>query len=148
MTTTTRVPLAAAGALALLGCTVAPAAALADSPQPPRHIVGELIPGGADGTRHEVFCPDTQHVYGGGFSLSARNGTQLSEDAAADVQENRPNDNATGWIVTVHKITWWQRPRHGQRGPAGGDKKKGGDAGPADLTIHLTCSDDTEMHGM
>jgi hypothetical protein len=110
--------------------------------------VGELIPGGADGTPHEVFCPNTQHAYGGGFTLSAREGTRLSEHPAADVRENRPNDNATGWIVTVHKITRWQQPQHEQHGPTGKDNNKPDDAGPADLTIHLTCSDETEMHGM
>ncbi|MFI2205996.1 hypothetical protein ACH47Z_35535 [Streptomyces sp. NPDC020192] len=163
--TATRVPLAAAGALALLGYAAAPASALADPPEPPQHIAATLIPGGADGTRHEVFCPATQHAYGGGYTLSAPKGTRLSEDAPADVWENRPNDNASGWIVTVRKTTWWQQQpsneQHGQHGqheqhwPDGTDKNKDKDkdkkqheAGPADLTIHLTCSDDAEMHGM
>ncbi|WBO63216.1 hypothetical protein [Streptomyces camelliae] len=158
--TRVRVPLAAAGALALLGCAVAPATALADPPQPPHEITGQLIPGGADGTRHEVLCPPQQHAYGGGYALSARTGTRLSEDSPADVWENRPNDNASGWIVTVRKTTWLQQPQqpqkpkpkpqheqHEQHRPDGGSEERH-DAGPADLTLHVTCSDEAQMHGM
>ncbi|MEV6054625.1 hypothetical protein [Streptomyces sp. NPDC052107] len=123
----------AAGALALLGCSVVPAAALADPPEPPQHVAGTLIPGGADGTRHEVLCPARQHAYGGGHGLSARNGTRLSEEAA-DVLDNRSNENASRWI------------KPGGHPHGTGNKRH--DAGPADLTIHLTCSDESPMHGM
>ncbi|WP_129306000.1 hypothetical protein [Streptomyces sp. L2] len=145
--TAPRASLAAAAALALLGCAAAPAVAVADPPQPPREITGKVVPGGADGTPHEVMCPAMQHAYGGGYALTAsRPGTRLSEEAA-DVLENRPNDHATGWIVAVHKSTWW-REQQGHK-PHGGrqDGTKWRDAGPADLTIHVSCTDDVMTHG-
>ncbi|MDQ0993608.1 hypothetical protein [Streptomyces sp. V3I7] len=131
MPTARTVLTATVAATALLGCAVAPAAALADPPQPPRHL-SKLIRGGADGRPHEVFCPSMQHIYSGGFTLTAASGTRLSTEPA-DVLESRPNDHATGWIVTVRKAQVW-RYRHHR-------------SGPADLTVHLACTDDTMMHG-
>ncbi|MFE1879816.1 hypothetical protein [Streptomyces diastatochromogenes] len=123
---------AAAGALTLLCCAAAPAAA----DQPPQSLAGPLISGGADGHRHEVFCPGMQHVQSGGYALSAKSGTEFSE-VPADVLENRPNSHATGWIVAVRKTTW-------QGHDSGTDRRE---AGPADLRIHLVCTDDTMSHG-
>ncbi|MFC9925887.1 hypothetical protein [Streptomyces sp. NPDC127190] len=134
--TAPRASLAAAAAFALLGCAAAPALA-ADPPQPPREITGPVLRGGADGTRHELFCPAMQHVYGGGYSLSASKPDTTLSDEPADVLENRPNDTATGWIVAVHKTTWWHPRRAGAKH----------EAGPADLTLHITCSDDVMTHG-
>ncbi|MET8803429.1 hypothetical protein [Streptomyces sp. NPDC004546] len=45
----------------------------------------------------------------------------------------------------MHKTTWW-RPGLGGHPHGKGDKRH--DAGPADLAIHLTCSDESPMHGM
>ncbi|MGW0878278.1 hypothetical protein [Streptomyces sp. NPDC002671] len=130
----TRMPLAAAGALALLCFVAAPAAA--DPPEPPMEVGGTLIHAGADGSPREVFCPAMQHVFGGGFALTASNGNRLSKEPA-DLIESRPNDHATGWIVAVRKTQLTnQLPVIGHN------------AGPADLTIHLVCSDESTMlHG-
>jgi hypothetical protein len=130
----TRTPLAVtAGALTLLFCAAAPTAA---EPQPPQHTAAPVIHGGADGSRHEVFCPGMQHVESGGYVLTAKSGTKLSE-VPADVIENRPNDHATGWILAVRKTT----RRYLAYGVLGQE------AGPADLTIHLVCTDETMSHG-
>ena len=124
---------AAAGALTLLCCAAAPAAA---DPQPPQHLAGPVLRGGADGSGHQVFCPGMQHVQSGGYVLTAQSGTKLS-DVPADVIENRPNSHATGWIVSVRKSTWSDQ----------GYGENHQDAGPADLTIHLVCTDETMSHG-
>ncbi|MGW0767364.1 hypothetical protein [Streptomyces sp. NPDC002676] len=154
----TRMPLAAAGALALLCCVAAPAAA--DPPEPPMEVGGTLIHAGADGSPREVFCPAMQHVFGGGFALTASNGNRLSLEPA-DLIESRPNDHATGWIVAVRKTQlsqaqWNQLYGIGHDNGLGvsigvsksSDKRGGHNAGPADLTIHLVCSDESTMlHG-
>ncbi|MBK3567067.1 hypothetical protein [Streptomyces sp. MBT62] len=154
----------AALALSLLG-TAAVSAAAAAEPQPPQHVVGELIRGGADGSPHEVFCPAMQHVYGGGYEITAAPGARLGPKPA-DLLVSRSNDNASGWIVAVHKGQISphgpQEPQEPQKpqdqhdqqhdGRTGGSMKnhaKPGkhDAEPADLTIHLVCSDETMSHG-
>ncbi|MFJ3311021.1 hypothetical protein ACIPSA_50480 [Streptomyces sp. NPDC086549] len=116
-----------AGAAALLVCAASPS--MADPPEPPRHVA-QFFKDGADGRPHEAFCPAMQHVYSGGFTVSAGKGARLAPQSA-DVVESRPNDHAAGWIVTVHKS---QVSNHAQ-------------ASPADLTIHLACTDDTMSHG-
>ncbi|MFI9154321.1 hypothetical protein [Streptomyces sp. NPDC053367] len=134
---TTRAALAAAaGAVALLGLCVTPAAA--DPPQPPRHITGKVIPGGADGRPHELFCPAPFHAYSGGFTLKARKGARFLKEAA-DLLESRPNDTATGWIVTVRKGQVLPSPHHHRAHPR---------IEPADLVVHVVCTQDLPTHGM
>ncbi|RPE39655.1 hypothetical protein EDD90_2668 [Streptomyces sp. Ag109_O5-1] len=139
-TSVTCAALVASLVAALFGAAAtAPAVAVSDPPQPPQHIAGELIRGGADGRPHQVFCPAMQHVYGGGFEITAPRGTRLGPEPT-DVLADRPNDNATGWIVAVHKDL---ARRKGSRDGGPGMHEPG----PADLTIHLVCSDDTMSHG-
>ncbi|MET8452580.1 hypothetical protein [Streptomyces sp. NPDC005209] len=129
----TRTVLATVGAAALLVCGAAPA--LADGPEPPRHL-SQFIAGGADGKPREVFCPSMQHAYSGGFTLSARSDSRLAPEAA-DVIESRLNDHASGWIVTVRKAQVRKLLVPG----------KSHQSVPADLTVHIGCTDDTMMHG-
>ncbi|MEU9454363.1 hypothetical protein [Streptomyces sp. NPDC048277] len=129
-TSATCAALVASLAASLLGAATGPAVAAADPPEPPQHIAGELIRGGADGRPHEVFCPAMQHVYSGGFEITAARGNRLAPEPT-DVLVDRSNDNASGWIVAVHKDQF--RRQH--------------ETGPADLTVHLVCSDDTMSHG-
>jgi hypothetical protein len=140
---TTRAAVAAvAGAVTLLGPCVTPATALAaDPPQPPRHITGKVIRGGADGRPHELFCPAPFNAYSGGFSVKAGKDARLIEEPA-DLIESRPNDNATGWIIAVRKGQYVapKHPSPGYRTPARIE--------PADLVIHVVCTQDVPMHGM
>ncbi|WP_330460357.1 hypothetical protein OIB37_27890 [Streptomyces sp. NBC_00820] len=128
-----RLPLAACAAATALLCSAAPAAA--DPPQPPMHMSGALLVGGADGRRHELDCPAMQHVESGGYTLSAGSGRRLGKEAA-DLIESRPNDLASGWIIAVRKPQVWHTTQGKER-----------PAGAADLRIHLVCTDDTMSHG-
>ncbi|MFG2881472.1 hypothetical protein ACGFYV_03975 [Streptomyces sp. NPDC048297] len=130
-----------ASAAALLCCAAAPATPAAAEPQPPMHMSSGLIKGGADGRPHEFECPAMQHLFSGGYRLSARPGHKLGSDPA-DVIENRANDNATGWIVTVRKQQV-VAPARGKNRPTTGATA----ASAADLTIHVVCSDETMSHG-
>jgi hypothetical protein len=134
---TTRTALAgAAGLAALLGPAASPVAALAlDPSQPPHSITGEVIRNGADGRPRELFCPASQNAYSGGFTVSAGEGARLAQEPT-DLVESRPNQNATGWIVTVRKNQI--RPQH-HRDPHGE---------PADLVIHVVCTEGMPTHGM
>ncbi|MDR3083859.1 MAG: hypothetical protein LBV60_23580 [Streptomyces sp.] len=127
---------AVAGVAALLGPAAAQATALSLEPPQTLHVAGRVIPGGADGRPHELFCPAPQSAFSGGFAISASKGSRLAPKPA-DVLQSRPNDNATGWIVTVRKqqIRPERNPRHLH-------------TGPADLVIHLTCTEGMPTHGM
>ncbi|WP_316752621.1 hypothetical protein [Streptomyces herbicida] len=118
---------AVAGAAALLVCA---APAVADPPQPPHHF-SVFVPGGADGRPHEALCPAAQHAYSGGYTISAKQDAVLGTDRT-DVTEDRMNDHATGWIITVRKAQTWPFLKR---------------SAPADLTIHIACSDDVMSHG-
>jgi hypothetical protein len=134
---TTRAALAAvASAVTLLGLCSAPAAA--DPPQPPRHISGKVIRGGADGRPHELICPAPFQAYSGGFTVKARKDARFVEEPA-DLLESRPNDTATGWIVAVRKGQLLPSPHHHRAHPR---------IEPADLVVHVVCTQDLPTHGM
>lgn len=149
MDTRTRIAAAAvAGVTALLGPVATQAAALPlDAGS---HITGQVIPGGADGQPHELFCPAPQSAYSGGFAISASEGAHLAPEPA-DVIESHPNANATGWIVTVrkHQIRSGQ-PEHPDHSgnPEHPERRANPHVEPADLVIHLTCTEGTPTHGM
>ncbi|MEV0634066.1 hypothetical protein AB0I77_03635 [Streptomyces sp. NPDC050619] len=126
---------AVAGAAALLGPAATQATALALDPQPPHHITGKVIKGGADGRPHQLFCPAPQNAYSGGYTVSASQGARFAPEPT-DVIESRPNANANGWIVTVRK----QQIRSGDYGKS--------EATPADLVIHVVCTEGMPTHGM
>ncbi|MCZ4123526.1 hypothetical protein [Streptomyces sp. H39-S7] len=135
--TGTRAAVAAvAGAAALLGPAATQATALSLEPPQTLHVAGQVIPGGADGRPHELFCPAPQSAFSGGFAISASKGSSLARESA-DILESRPNDDATGWIVTVRK----------QQIRPGADPKHP-HTGPADLVIHLACTEGMPTHGM
>lgn len=125
-----------AGVAALLGPAATQATALPLEPPQTLHVAGRVIPGGADGRPHELFCPAPQSAFSGGFAISASKGARLAPEPT-DLLESRPNDDATGWIVTVRKqqIRPGGTPRHPH-------------TGPADLVIHLACTEGMPTHGM
>lgn len=142
---TTRAALAAvAGAVTLLGLCVTPAAA--DPPQPPLHVTGEVIRGGADGRPHELFCPAPFHAYSGGYTIKAADGSRLVEESA-DLLESRPNDNATGWIVAVRKGQAVPSPHHHPHHDHHRAHPRPRIV-PADLVVHVVCTQDVPKHGM
>ncbi|MFF3110365.1 hypothetical protein ACFVSN_14325 [Kitasatospora sp. NPDC057904] len=93
----------------------------------PQSVTGPTLRGGADGKPHELLCPPDESVYGGGFSITPGENRRLDRQTT-DVLENRPNDDATGWIVAVRKDDC---PPEGQKG----------EPRPADLTIRIVCTD-------
>lgn len=121
--------------VALLGSVATQAAALPLEPPQTLHVAGQVIAGGADGRPHELFCPAPQSAFSGGFAISASEGSSLAPEPA-DVLESRPNDNATGWIVTVRKEQIRGRASRHPR------------TAPADLVIHLECTEGMPTHGM
>lgn len=133
-----------AGVAALLGPAATQATAL---PLDGSHITGQVIPGGADGQPHELFCPAPQSAYSGGFAISAGEGARLAPEPA-DVIESHPNANATGWVVTVrkHQIRTGH-PEHADN-PDSPDHREHPHMEPADLVIHLTCTEGMPTHGM
>ncbi|MGC0328729.1 hypothetical protein RKD23_001719 [Streptomyces sp. SAI-170] len=144
MRTTPAVLAAAAATVTLLGTCVTPATALAvaDPPQPPIHITGKVIRGGADGRPHQLICPAPFNAYSGGFTVRAGKDGRLIQEPA-DLLESRPNDNANGWIVAVRKGQYVepQHPRpYSDRTPTRIE--------PADLVIHVVCTQDMPTHGM
>ncbi|MBT2470563.1 hypothetical protein J7E97_22510 [Streptomyces sp. ISL-66] len=163
MDTRTRIAVAAvAGVAALLGPAAAQATAL---PLDGIHITGQVIPGGADGQPHELFCPAPQSAYSGGFAISASEGARLAPEPT-DVIESHPNANATGWIVTVRKHQFRSGhpehpdhpgnpdhpdypdyPEHPEH-PEHPERSKDPHVEPADLVIHLTCTEGMPTHGM
>lgn len=122
----TRIATALAAGAAVLAATGGSAAATT-SLLAPQAVTGPTIPGGADGKPHELLCPADESVYGGGFSITPGENRQLDR-WPTDVLESRPNDEATGWIVTVRRNDC---PPEGAKG----------EPRPADLTIRIVCTD-------
>lgn len=119
MATAARVTLAAATTL-LAALAAAPAHADSQS----RTTAGPTISHGADGTEQTLMCPPDENVLGGGFTVSAPAGRTL-DSAPGDVITSRPDPDATGWIVAVHKSL--EPLAHA--------------AAPADLTLYVVCTE-------
>ncbi|GAA2090618.1 hypothetical protein GCM10009759_14290 [Kitasatospora saccharophila] len=126
MPSRTTIAMAAAAGVAVLVATSGSAAA-DPSLLPPQAVTGPTVQGGADGMPHELLCPSDESIYSGGFSITPGENRQLSR-WPADVLESRPNDDATGWIVTVRKDDC------PPEGVEGGSR-------PANLTIRIVCTD-------
>ncbi|MFE0463161.1 hypothetical protein ACFW1A_28300 [Kitasatospora sp. NPDC058965] len=131
MSRTPRIALAVSAAVAVLATTGGSAAAAPRAAVQPQTVTGAVIPGGADGTPHELACPSEENVYGGGFSITPAAGERLDR-IPADVVESRPNADATGWIVAVRK----------GEDPGGEDARTDHPRfKPADLTIRIVCTE-------
>jgi hypothetical protein len=115
---------AVAAAALLVAATGSGAAASTHRQIEPHAVTGDLVKGGADGSERDLFCPDGEHVMGGGFTVTASSGYHLVGEAT-DVITSRPSADATAWVVEVRKL---QQPN------GGGDKK------PADLTLRIVCA--------
>ncbi|RKE20068.1 hypothetical protein [Streptomyces sp. TLI_171] len=126
MLSRTGIAVAVAAGVVVLAATNGTAAATA-SVQPPQAVTGPTLRGGADGLPHELLCPPDESIYSGGFTVSPGE-NRILDRLATDVLENRPNEDATGWIVAVRRDDC---PPEGARG---GSRH-------ADLTIHLVCTD-------
>ncbi|MGK4579529.1 hypothetical protein [Kitasatospora sp. HPMI-4] len=123
-----RIAMAVAASAVVLAATSGGAAATPRQlTQPPRVVTGEVIQGGADGKPHELLCPPEENVYGGGFSVTPGENRRLDWQST-DVLESRPNDAATGWIVSVRK---YDCPPEGAKGAHR----------PANLTLRVLCTE-------
>ncbi|KNB49677.1 hypothetical protein [Streptomyces caatingaensis] len=117
---------ALAGIVLLAAATGGGSAAPLHTGNAPHAVTGPVLTGGADGRPHLLQCPPSEWAYGGGYTITPGAGRQLGTQAA-DVLENHPSDNGTGWIVAVRKDHW--------RAPWGIE------ASPADLTVHAVCTE-------
>ncbi|SEN28596.1 hypothetical protein [Actinacidiphila rubida] len=118
---------AAVGAFALFTVTAVTAGSATAAPQDtvrPEAVPGSVIAGGADGTPRTLTCPPQENATGGGFTLSAAPGSRLST-TPADVLENRPTADATGWTIAVRKDLTTQQA---------------GRTAAADLTLYVVCA--------
>jgi hypothetical protein len=120
MTTVTRLGLAGAAAVVVL-CVAGPAqAGVLRGDFQPHAVSGVTLLDGADGLEHTLMCPPDENVLGGGFTVSAPAGRELSR-TPSDVLSSRPTSDATGWTVAVRKDL--------------------APAGPAALTIQIVCTE-------
>ncbi|WP_033221776.1 hypothetical protein [Kitasatospora phosalacinea] len=123
----TRIAMALAAGFAVLAAAGGGAAATTTY-HSPQAVTGPTIQGGADGLPHELLCPPDESVYSGGFSVTPGENRTLDRQPT-DVLENRPNEDATGWIVAV---------RRDDCPPA---KGADGEHRHANLTLHVVCTD-------
>jgi hypothetical protein len=116
----------AAGAAVLAYLAGGSATAAPQDTVQPQAVPGGVIAGGADGTPRTLMCPPEENAMGGGFTVSAAPGRRL-DSTPADILENHPTADATGWIVSVRKSTVAADRGHHS-------------AQAADLTVYVVCT--------
>lgn len=115
---------AALGAAVLAVMADGSATAAPQNTVQPQAVPGDVIERGADGSPRTLMCPPEENAMGGGYRVLAGQGRRL-DFTPADVLENHPNADATGWTVAVRKYVAVLGHNRGL---------------PADLVVYVVCT--------